>query len=88
MKIAIINGPNLNLLGTRETDIYGNEPFETYLQKLRSGFPGITFRYFQSNVEGRSSMRSRRWVMIMTGSSSTREDTRILPWPSGMPLRQ
>lgn len=52
MKIAIINGPNLNLLGTRETDIYGNEPFETYLQKLRSGFPGITFRYFQSNVEG------------------------------------
>lgn len=52
MKIAIINGPNLNLLGKRETDIYGNMPFETYLETLRSVFPGISFRYFQSNVEG------------------------------------
>lgn len=52
MKIAIINGPNLNLLGRRETDIYGNQPFEQYLETLRAAFPEIEFSYFQSNVEG------------------------------------
>jgi 3-dehydroquinate dehydratase II len=52
MKIAIINGPNLNLLGKRETDIYGNKPFEAYLQELQQQFPDITFTYYQSNVEG------------------------------------
>lgn len=52
MKIAIINGPNLNLLGKRETDIYGNMSFEQYLEQLRSGYPQIDFHYFQSNVEG------------------------------------
>jgi 3-dehydroquinate dehydratase-2 len=52
MKIAIINGPNLNLLGKRETDIYGNMPFEEYLAKLQQKFPHIYFRYFQSNIEG------------------------------------
>lgn len=52
MKIAIINGPNLNLLGTREKGIYGNESFEDYFQKLRKKFPKIDFDYFQSNVEG------------------------------------
>ena len=52
MKIAIINGPNLNLLGKRETDIYGNEPFESYLDKLNAIYPGIQFSYFQSNIEG------------------------------------
>ena len=52
MKIAIINGPNLNLLGKRETDIYGNMPFETYLQDLQKKFPQVEFAYFQSNVEG------------------------------------
>jgi 3-dehydroquinate dehydratase-2 len=52
MKIAIINGPNLNLLGRRETDIYGNMPFEEYLAKLQQKFPHIHFRYFQSNIEG------------------------------------
>jgi 3-dehydroquinate dehydratase II len=52
MKIAIINGPNLNLLGKREVDIYGNEPFEAYLEKLKTIFPNIEFTYFQSNVEG------------------------------------
>ncbi len=52
MKVAIINGPNLNLLGKRETDIYGNESFETYLQKLKALFPKIDFEYFQSNIEG------------------------------------
>jgi 3-dehydroquinate dehydratase-2 len=52
MNIAIINGPNLNLLGKRETDIYGNQPFEQYLEELRKKYPQVTFSYFQSNVEG------------------------------------
>lgn len=52
MKIAIINGPNLNLLGKREVDIYGNESFDTYLAGLRKKFSRIQFSYFQSNVEG------------------------------------
>jgi 3-dehydroquinate dehydratase-2 len=52
MKIAIINGPNLNLLGKRETDIYGNMPFEKYFDQLESLFPSIEFYYYQSNVEG------------------------------------
>jgi 3-dehydroquinate dehydratase II len=52
MKIAIINGPNLNLLGTRETDIYGNMPFDMYLAQLKEKFSTVEFSYFQSNVEG------------------------------------
>ena len=52
MKIAIINGPNLNLLGKREKDIYGNQPFDSYLLQLQSKFPGVELSYFQSNVEG------------------------------------
>ena len=52
MKIAIINGPNLNLLGKRETDIYGNMPFEKFLDELKKKFPKVEFSYFQSNVEG------------------------------------
>jgi 3-dehydroquinate dehydratase-2 len=52
MKIAIINGPNLNLLGKRETDIYGNMPFEAFLDKLKAKYPHIHFSYYQSNVEG------------------------------------
>jgi len=52
MKIAIINGPNLNLLGKRETDIYGNEPFEDFLAGLRKRYANQEISYFQSNVEG------------------------------------
>ena len=52
MKIAIINGPNLNLLGKRETDIYGNMSFENYFEQLLSLFPAVEFHYYQSNVEG------------------------------------
>ncbi|MBL7747779.1 MAG: type II 3-dehydroquinate dehydratase [Chitinophagaceae bacterium] len=52
MKIAIINGPNLNLLGKRETDIYGNMPFEQFLDSLRKKYTGIEISYFQSNIEG------------------------------------
>ncbi len=52
MKILIINGPNLNLLGKREPEIYGATSFEEYLITLRTEFPGITIEYYQSNVEG------------------------------------
>lgn len=52
MKIAFINGPNLNLLGKRETDIYGNMPFEEYLEVIKNKFPQVEFFYFQSNIEG------------------------------------
>ncbi len=52
MKLAIINGPNLNLLGKRETDIYGQMPFEKFLETLRNKYANIEIGYFQSNVEG------------------------------------
>jgi 3-dehydroquinate dehydratase-2 len=52
MNIHIINGPNLNLLGKREIDIYGNKSFDNYLLELKESFPGINLTYFQSNVEG------------------------------------
>lgn len=52
MKIQIINGPNLNLLGKREPDIYGSESFDDYLQKLKTIYSIIEIDYFQSNVEG------------------------------------
>jgi 3-dehydroquinate dehydratase-2 len=52
MKIIIINGPNLNLLGTREPEIYGSVSFESYLQGLSEKFPEVTIDYFQSNIEG------------------------------------
>lgn len=52
MKIVIINGPNLNLLGSREPGIYGNQTFEEYYEGLRSEFPQVEFDYFQSNIEG------------------------------------
>ncbi len=51
MKLAIINGPNLNLLGSREPSVYGNESFESYLQGMKKRFE-LEFHYFQSNIEG------------------------------------
>ena len=52
MKIQIINGPNLNLLGTRETDVYGNTSFNQYLNELKADYPTLQIDYFQSNIEG------------------------------------
>ena len=52
MKIIIINGPNLNLLGKREPEIYGSATFEDYFESLKSKFPQIELHYFQSNIEG------------------------------------
>ena len=52
MKIIIINGPNLNLLGKREPDIYGNQTFEDYFTVLKAKYPNLELEYFQSNIEG------------------------------------
>lgn len=52
MKISIINGPNLNLLGKREPEKYGYQSFEDFLPALKSKYPDVSFDYFQSNVEG------------------------------------
>lgn len=52
MKIAIVNGPNLNLLGSRDPQIYGTQSFDKYLDSLRLKHPNVDFHYFQSNVEG------------------------------------
>ncbi len=52
MKLIIINGPNLNLLGTRETDVYGSQTFETYFNELKKKYDNIGLFYFQSNIEG------------------------------------
>ncbi len=52
MKIQIINGPNLNLLGVREPGIYGNDSFESFLPKLKAKYPEIEIEYYQSNIEG------------------------------------
>ncbi|MBQ4446297.1 MAG: type II 3-dehydroquinate dehydratase [Prevotella sp.] len=52
MKILIINGPNLNLLGTREPGIYGSSSFDSYLPELQKRYPEIEISYYQSNVEG------------------------------------
>lgn len=52
MKIAIINGPNLNLLGKREPEVYGSLTFEQYLETLKAQFPDVQIDYFQNNVEG------------------------------------
>jgi 3-dehydroquinate dehydratase-2 len=52
MKIAILNGPNLNLLGKREPEVYGNKDFDQYFGQLESLFPEINLTYYQSNVEG------------------------------------
>jgi 3-dehydroquinate dehydratase-2 len=52
MKIQIINGPNLNMLGVREPGIYGSSSFDTYLMKLRDMYPDVEIEYYQSNIEG------------------------------------
>lgn len=52
MTIQIINGPNLNLLGVREPDIYGSMSFDDFLPRLRACFPDVQIDYFQSNIEG------------------------------------
>lgn len=52
MQLLILNGPNLNLLGTREPKVYGNESFENYLERLRDKYSEVKIDYYQSNIEG------------------------------------
>lgn len=52
MHLLILNGPNLNLLGQREPEVYGNQSFDTYFDELKLQFPSVQLDYFQSNVEG------------------------------------
>lgn len=52
MKIQILNGPNINLLGKREPSIYGSKSFDDYLEELRQQFPDVELHYYQSNIEG------------------------------------
>jgi 3-dehydroquinate dehydratase-2 len=52
LKIAILNGPNINLLGKREVSVYGNKSFDTFYDELKIKFPTVDFLYFQSNIEG------------------------------------
>lgn len=52
MQVLILNGPNLNLLGVREPEVYGNESFTDFLEKLRKKYPLIRIEYYQSNIEG------------------------------------
>jgi 3-dehydroquinate dehydratase-2 len=52
LELAIINGPNLNLLGKREPEVYGHDSFEEFLEQLKKDFPTVHFTYFQSNIEG------------------------------------
>lgn len=52
MRIQIVNGPNLNLLGKREPSVYGDQSFEAYLEDLKAKYPQVELSYFQSNVEG------------------------------------
>ena len=52
MNIIIINGPNLNLLGKREPEVYGSKTFESYFEELKANYPNVSLDYFQSNIEG------------------------------------
>jgi len=76
LNLIIINGPNLNLLGKREMDIYGYQSFADYLEKLKAGFPGISIDYYQSNVEGELINKihdagfKKDWIIINPGGYS------------------
>jgi 3-dehydroquinate dehydratase II len=67
MKIAVINGPNLNLLGKREPGVYGNQSFEDYFQTLKGIFPEVEFLYFQSNIEGELVTELQRTGFVYDG---------------------
>ncbi|MDX5321705.1 MAG: 3-dehydroquinate dehydratase [Bacteroidota bacterium] len=66
-RVGIINGPNLNLLGKREPDIYGSETFESFLEKLKQDFPEMEIRYYQSNVEGELINKLHEWGFTHDG---------------------
>ena len=66
MKVIIINGPNLNLLGVREKSIYGNISFEEYFKSLLIEFPDMDLEYFQSNIEGEFLLINyKKWDLVI-----------------------
>jgi 3-dehydroquinate dehydratase II len=67
MKISIINGPNLNLLGKREPEIYGSLTFEAYFETLKTKFPTVEFHYFQSNIEGELISKTQEFGFLHDG---------------------
>ena len=67
MRIGIMNGPNLNLLGIREPEKYGNHPFEQILEKICLRFPTVEFIYYQSNVEGELINKLHEWGFTLDG---------------------
>lgn len=80
MNIAIINGPNLNLLGTREPGVYGNQTFDSFYADLQQKFPDVNFSYFQSNVEGElinALQRSRADGIILNPAGYTHTSVAI-----------
>lgn len=66
-KIGIINGPNLNLLGTREVQIYGTRSFEDFFQELEKNYSGVELVYYQSNVEGEMINKLHEWGYVLDG---------------------
>ena len=67
MKILIVNGPNLNLLGKREPEIYGSNNFDAYFQEMKTSYPQIEFQYFQSNSEGALIDKIQEWGFSYDG---------------------
>ena len=71
LNILVIHGPNLNLLGKREPEVYGSETFDSYFEKLQIQFPNITLEYFQSNIEGELIEITYFFAFIKTPNSGT-----------------
>ncbi len=67
MKIHIINGPNLNLLGKREPEVYGDQSFDSFLEALRARFPEVALTCFQSNIEGEIITDLQKWGFAANG---------------------
>lgn len=78
MKIIIINGPNLNLLGKREPEIYGNYTFEEYLNLLKTEFRDVEIDYFQSNIEGEIITKIQQTGFLLTELYSMQEHIHTL----------
>lgn len=66
-RIGILNGPNLNLIGTREPGIYGSQTFESYYEDLKMAFPHVEFSYYQSNIEGELIDQIQKWGFDLDG---------------------
>ena len=80
MKILIVNGLNLNLLGTREPEIYGTTSMEDYLQELRQEFAQDEILYYQSNIEGSLSTKYKKMISMLLLLILEPSPTTLMPW--------